>query len=72
MIVEVGNVLKNRFTGELYKVKKVRKDRVTLESVYIPNKGWFGEIESLDLLYEKIDYEWNEAITIKMNKSGVA
>jgi len=51
----IGDILKNRLTGEFYKVKKIRIDKVTLEAKDVPNKGWFGDKESLELLYEKAE-----------------
>jgi hypothetical protein len=49
----MGDILKNRETGEFYEVKKIRMEKVTLEAKNAPNKGWFGDKEALELLYEK-------------------
>jgi len=51
----IGDILKNRLTGEFYKVQKIRIDKVTLEAKDVPNKGWFGDKETLELLYEKAE-----------------
>ena len=49
----IGDILKNRLTGEFYEVKKIRMEKVTLEAKDAPNKGWFGDRETLELFYEK-------------------
>jgi hypothetical protein len=49
----IGDILKNRLTGEFYEVKKIRMEKVTLEAKGVPNKGWFGDKETLELFYEK-------------------
>ena len=55
-----GDILKNKFTGELYRVKKVKLKTVKLKTVLLeaenrPNKSWLGDDESLELLYEKVE-----------------
>jgi hypothetical protein len=50
-----GDILKNKFTGELYRVKKVKLKTVLLEAENSPNKSWLGDDESLGLLYEKME-----------------
>jgi hypothetical protein len=49
----MGDILKNRETGEFYEVKKIRMERVTLEAKNGPNKGWYGDREALELLHEE-------------------
>ena len=51
----IGDILKNRLTGEFYEVKKIRMEKVTLEAKNVTNKGWFGDKEILELLYEKAE-----------------
>lgn len=51
----IGDILKNKFTGELYRVKTVKLKTVLLEAENRPNKAWFGDDESLELLYEKVE-----------------
>jgi hypothetical protein len=50
-----GDRLKNKFTGELYRVKKVKLKTVLLEAEGRPNKSWFGDDESVELFYEKVE-----------------
>jgi hypothetical protein len=51
----MGEILKNKLTGELYHVKKVKLEKVLLEAEDRSNKGWFGDDESLELFYEKVE-----------------
>jgi len=51
----IGDILENKFTGELYRVKKVKLKTVLLEAESRPNKAWLGDDESLELFYEKIE-----------------
>jgi hypothetical protein len=51
----MGEILKNKLTGELYHVKKVKLEKVLLEAENRPNKAWFGDDESLELFYEKVE-----------------
>ncbi len=52
----IGDILKSKLTGELYTVSKINKMMaITLESKDTPNKGWFGDQESLEFLYEKAE-----------------
>ncbi len=54
----IGDTWKNRQTGEVYKVKKIRVETVMLEAENRPNKVWLGDKETLEFLYEKAeDYE---------------
>jgi hypothetical protein len=55
MKILTGDILKNKFTGELYRVKKMRRKTVLLEAESRPNKAWFGDDESLELFYEKVE-----------------
>jgi len=52
---EIGDLLKNRLTGEFYKVKKINIEKVILESEDIPNKVWYGDKECIGLLYEEAE-----------------
>jgi len=54
MIVFLGDLLRNRFTGELYEVKGFRFDKVTLVAQGVPDKGWFGDEEVLGFLFERV------------------
>lgn len=51
----IGERLKNKSTGELYRVKKIRMQKVLLEAENGPHKGWYGDDESLELFYEKLE-----------------
>ena len=55
MKTEIGDLLKNRLTGEFYKVKKINIEKVILESEDIPNKVWYGDKECIGLLYEEAE-----------------
>ena len=55
MKTEKGDILKNRLTGEFYKVKNIAIEKVILESENTPNKVWYGDKECLDLLYEEVE-----------------
>jgi hypothetical protein len=52
---EIGDILKNRLTGEFYRVKNIQIEKVILESENTPNKAWYGDKECLELLYEKAE-----------------
>ena len=51
----MGEKLKNKLTGELYHVKKVKLEKVLLQAESRPNKAWLGDDESLELFYEKVE-----------------
>ena len=55
MKTEIGDILKNRVTGEFYKVKNITMEKVILESENTPNKAWYGDKECLELLYEEAE-----------------
>jgi hypothetical protein len=50
----MGDVVKSKSTGELYKVKKIKDPIFLLEAEKAPNKLWLGNKECLELLYEKV------------------
>ena len=50
-----GDLLKNKSTGELYKVKKVKERIILLEAENTPNKVWLGNKECLEILYDKVE-----------------
>jgi hypothetical protein len=50
-----GDVLKNKSTGEFYKVKKVKERIILLEAENTPNKVWLGNKECLEILYDKVE-----------------
>jgi hypothetical protein len=50
----MGDVVKSKSTGELYKVKKIKDPIFLLEAENAPNKLWLGNKEGLELLYEKV------------------
>ncbi len=56
MRVFLGDILRNKFTGELYEVKRFRFDKVALEAKGVQDKGWFGDEESLESLFERVGY----------------
>jgi hypothetical protein len=51
----IGDFVKSKSTGELYKVKKIREPVILLEAENVPNKLWLGNKESLELLYDKVE-----------------
>ena len=51
----MGDTLKSKLTGELYRVKKIKTPIVLLEAKSNPNKAWLGDKESLELFYEKAE-----------------
>jgi hypothetical protein len=55
MRIVIGQILKSKLTGELYKVKKIKMQTVLLEAESKPNKAWLGDDESLKLFYEKVE-----------------
>lgn len=56
MRVFLGDVLRNKFTGELYEVKRFRFDKVILVADGVPEKGWFGDEETLEFLFERVGH----------------
>ena len=50
-----GDLLKNKSTGEFYKVKKVKERIILLEAENTPNKVWLGNKECLEILYDKVE-----------------
>ena len=51
----MGDILKSKSTGELYKVKKIKMQTILLEAENIPNKVWLGNKECLEILYDKVE-----------------
>jgi hypothetical protein len=62
----MGDILKSKLTGELYKVKKIKMQTVLLEAENTPNKVWLGNKECLEILYDKVEnrekQEFNPAV----------
>jgi hypothetical protein len=52
----MGDVVKSKLTGEFYKVKRIKEPVILLEAEDVPNKLWLGNKESLELLYDKVEY----------------
>jgi hypothetical protein len=50
-----GDLLKNKSTGEFYKVKKVKERIILLEAENTPNKVWLGNKECLEILYDRVE-----------------
>ena len=51
----IGDILKNRLTGEVYKVKRIKMETVMLEAENRPNKVWLGDNEMLGIFFEKVE-----------------
>jgi hypothetical protein len=51
----MGDTLKSKSTGELYKVKKIKMQTILLEAENIPNRVWLGNKECLEILYDKVE-----------------
>ncbi len=51
----MGDTVKSKSTGELYKVKKIKEPIILLEAENIPNKMWLGNKEALELLYDRVE-----------------
>jgi hypothetical protein len=66
MKTAMGDILKSKSTGELYKVKKIKMQAVLLEAESIPNKVWLGNKDCLEVLYDKVEIkkkqEFNPAV----------
>jgi hypothetical protein len=66
MKTAMGDILKSKSTGELYKVKKIKMQTILLEAESIPNKVWLGNKECLEILYDKVEsqkkQEFNPAV----------
>jgi hypothetical protein len=54
----IGDTLRNRLTGEVYKVKRIKMETVMLEAENRPNKVWLGPIEMLGRIYEKVENQY--------------
>ena len=55
-----GDLLKNKSTGECYRVKKVKERMILLEAENTPNKVWLGNSECLEILYDKVESQEGE------------
>ena len=55
MEIAIGNILKNKVTGELFRVKNIKMSNILLVAKNLPNKIWLGDGEILEVFYEKID-----------------
>ncbi len=51
----LGDIVKSRSTGELYRVKRIKEPVILLTAENTPDRLWLGCKESLELLYEKVD-----------------
>ncbi len=51
----LGDIVKSKWTGEFYTVKKIKEQIFLLEAKNAPNKFWLGNKESLELLYDKAE-----------------
>jgi hypothetical protein len=51
----MGDLLKNKSTGEFYKVKKVQERIILVVAENTPNKVWLGNKECLEILYDKVE-----------------
>jgi hypothetical protein len=56
----MGDILRSKSTGELYKVKKIKMQTVLLEAESIPNKVWLGNKDCLEVLYDKVENQKNK------------
>jgi len=53
MAIVEGDRFKDRSTGQIYKVKRIKGGTVILEAEDNPNKFWMGD-GILDLLFESV------------------
>lgn len=60
MRVYLGEILRNKFTGELYEVQKFQFDKVLLVARGLPDKGWYGDVATLGFQYDKVGYGEND------------
>jgi hypothetical protein len=51
----LGDTVKSKWTGEFFKVKKIKEQIFLLEAENVPNKFWLGNKESLESLYDKVE-----------------
>jgi hypothetical protein len=51
----LGDMVKNKSTGEFYKVKRIKEPMFLLEAENVPNKLWLGNKHSLELLYDRVE-----------------
>jgi len=55
MKTALGDLVKNKSSGEFFKVKKIKESVILLQAENAPDKLWLGNKESLELLYEKVE-----------------
>lgn len=55
MEIAIGNILKNKITGELFRVNNIKLSTIYWVAKDLPNKIWLGDEEMLEVFYEKID-----------------
>jgi hypothetical protein len=53
MKVEEGDRYKEKLTGQLYRVTKIKNGTIVLEAEGVPNRFWAGDI-LLNLFFERI------------------
>jgi hypothetical protein len=51
----LGDIVKSKWTGEFFVVKKIKEQIFLLEAENVPNRFWLGNKESLELLYDKVE-----------------
>lgn len=68
MIIQLGDTLKNRLTGEFFEVKLFRMNKVLLVSKEFPDKSWYGDDVLMKFLFEKVR-EGNNGISL-FNTNG--
>lgn len=54
MIIQLGDTLRNRLTGEFFEVKLFRMNKVLLVSKEFSDKSWYGEDILMKFLFEKV------------------
>jgi hypothetical protein len=55
MKATTGEIVRSRASGELYRVKRIKLEKVLLEAEGRPNKAWFGDHGILEIFYEKLE-----------------
>jgi len=51
----IGDILKSKVTGELFRVRNIKMSTIFLVAKNLPNKVWFGDKEMLETFYEKVE-----------------
>jgi len=51
----IGDILKSKVTGELFRVRNIKMPTILLVAKNLPDKIWLGDNEMLEIFYEKVE-----------------